>query len=87
MSRYTQKGASKRKSRSHTKRRISCVKCRTRVRGYKKYCARCRPKKYRGGAKPGSYVQKPVGYSIETSKMLRGKQIALANPPPYKAYN
>ena len=86
MSRYTQKGAGKRKRRSHTKRRSACVKCRTRVRGYKKYCARCRPKKYRGGAKKGAYVQNTVGYSIDTSKRLRGNEIAMANPPLYKPY-
>jgi hypothetical protein len=93
MVRYTQKGAGKRKRKSHTKRtkrttrKSQCVKCHTRVKGYKKYCTRCRPKKYRGGAKSGSYIQKPVGYSIGTSKILRGNQVAFANPPPFMSYN
>lgn len=43
-------------------------------------------KKYHGGAKSGSYVLKPAGYSINTNEVLHGKQSSLANPPPYTAY-
>ena len=94
MSRFTKRigGGSRKHSRKHSRRSRrkclkKCKKCKkTMGRTCKKYCRRCVSKKHYGGSKPGNYVIKPAGYSINTKQMLRGNRSSLANPPPYKAY-
>ena len=76
-------------TRKHKTKR-ACKKCKTCKKTMRKtcrkYCKKCNKKKQRGGAKSGSYVLKPSGYSIKL-KPLRGSKSALANPIPYKSYN
>ena len=93
MSRYSKKIGGRRRSRRNKSRTRKCLKkckrCRKSMnKNCKKYCRICMRsrKKYHGGAKSGSYVLKPAGYSINTNEVLHGKQSSLANPPPYTAY-
>ncbi len=96
MSRFTKKIGGRRRKHSktnrHTKRTMrrclkKCKKCKkTMGKTCKKYCRRCVNKKHYGGSKPGNYILKPAGYSINTKQMLRGRNSSLANPPPHTAY-
>ena len=93
MSRFTKKIGGRRRKHSrrnrHSKRRClkKCKKCKkTMGKKCKKYCRRWVSKKYYGGSKPGNYILKPAGYSINTEQMLRGRNSSLANPPPHTAY-
>ena len=95
MSRFTKRiggrRRSKHSSKKSSKRRClkKCKKCKkTMGKSCKKYCRKCMrsSKKHYGGSKPGNYVIKPAGYSINTKQMLRGSSSSLANPPPYTAY-